>query len=89
MLSPHWGNILGVLDALLAQLKENHVPAFLVGPLFLPPQPACVPNPCTPSMVSTYLGTTDIVITDMTPCSPTGALMCDCQNASNVCPATG
>ena len=29
-LSPHWGNILGVLDALLVQLKENHVPAFLV-----------------------------------------------------------
>jgi hypothetical protein len=32
-LSPHWGNILGVLDALLVQLKENHVPAFLVWPL--------------------------------------------------------
>ena len=34
MLSPHWGNILGVLDSLLAQLKENHVPAFLVRKLF-------------------------------------------------------
>lgn len=34
MLSPHWGNILGVLDALLAQLKEAHVPAFLVRKLF-------------------------------------------------------
>ena len=33
-LSPHWGNILGVLDSLLAQLKENHVPAFLVRKLF-------------------------------------------------------
>ncbi len=34
MLSPHWGNILSVLDSLLAQLKENHVPAFLVRKLF-------------------------------------------------------
>lgn len=34
MLSPHWGNILGVLDILLAQLKEAHVPAFLVRKLF-------------------------------------------------------
>ncbi|CAL8460835.1 g366 [Coccomyxa elongata] len=34
MLSPHWGNILSVLDALLAQLKEAHVPAFLVRKLF-------------------------------------------------------
>ena len=53
MLSPHWGNILGVLDALLAQLKENHVPAFLVGQLYKPPHPvACIPNPCTPSQPS-------------------------------------
>ncbi len=34
MLSPHWGNILSVLDSLLVQLKENHVPAFLVRKLF-------------------------------------------------------
>ena len=34
MLSPHWGNILSVLDALLAQLKAAHVPAFLVRKLF-------------------------------------------------------
>lgn len=34
MLSPHWGNILGVLDGLLAQLKAAHVPAFLVRKLF-------------------------------------------------------
>ncbi|CAL5219117.1 g891 [Coccomyxa viridis] len=34
MLSPHWGNILSVLDSLLVQLKENNVPAFLVRKLF-------------------------------------------------------
>ena len=33
-LSPHWGNILRVFDALLATLRENHVPPFLVQKLF-------------------------------------------------------
>ena len=33
-LSPHWANILRVFDALLATLRENHVPPFLVQKLF-------------------------------------------------------
>ena len=33
-LSPHWGNILRVFDALLATLRDNHVPPFLVQKLF-------------------------------------------------------
>ncbi len=34
-LSPHWGNILGVFDQLLATLQRNNVPQFLVKKLFL------------------------------------------------------
>ena len=33
-LSPHWGNILRVFDALLRTLRDNHVPPFLVQKLF-------------------------------------------------------
>ena len=33
-LSAHWGNILAVLDGLLATLRANHCPAFLVRKLF-------------------------------------------------------
>lgn len=33
-LSPHWGNILRVFDALLDTLRANHVPPFLVRKLF-------------------------------------------------------
>jgi myosin-5 len=33
-LSPHWGDILRVFDALLVTLRENHVPPFLVQKLF-------------------------------------------------------
>ena len=33
-LSPHWGNILRVFDALLGTLRDNHVPPFLVQKLF-------------------------------------------------------
>ena len=33
-LSPHWSNILRVFDTLLATLRENHVPPFLVQKLF-------------------------------------------------------
>lgn len=34
MLSPHWANILGVLDNLLAMLRASHVPNFLIRKLF-------------------------------------------------------
>lgn len=34
MLSPHWANILSVLDNLLAMLRASHVPNFLIRKLF-------------------------------------------------------
>jgi len=33
-LSPHWGEVLKEFDALMALLKDNHVPAFLIRKLF-------------------------------------------------------
>lgn len=33
-LSPHWATILGVLDGLLAMLREAHVPPFLIKKLY-------------------------------------------------------